>query len=787
MASIIKELTEGWSFLQDDISHAEELGFDDSNWETVSVPHDWAIKGPFDEMNDVQITRIVQDGEETERRHSGRTGGLPHVGKGWYRLKFELSDVENKRFRIEFDGVMSRSKVYVNGRYVDSWPYGYASFAFDITDFVQPGENLLAVSIDNHPHSSRWYPGAGIYRKVRLVELPPVHVAHWGTYITTPKISEHEALVKIETKVENYDGEQALELETKLLKDGKTVAEISDELTVARSGNIVQELTVTEPKLWMPGSPELYTALSNIKVNGETVDSYETIFGIRTLEFDARSGFKINGKSMRFNGVCMHHDLGPLGSAVNRTALKRQLIMLQEMGCNSIRTSHNPPTPELLELCDKMGMMVIDEAFDEWPDGKCKNGYSKLFEEWAEKDLRAFIRRDRNHPCVIMWSIGNEINEQKYPEGRKVGQFLHDICKDEDPSRLTTAGFDQSDDAIKYGLAEVIDVPGWNYKPILYARYHHDHPEWPMYGSETASCISSRGCYYFPVEEEHGFVHEHQQLSSYDLISPPWGTTPDMEFRGLDENPYIMGEFVWTGFDYLGEPTPYGTVWPNRSSMFGIIDLCGIPKDRYFLYQSRWSDTPVLHLLPHWTWPGREGELTPVHCYTNYPAVELFVNGKSYGKRSKSPKTMLEQYRLVWNKVTYEPGELKAVAYDKEGKQIAEEVIQTAGPAFGIELSCRKELSAEDNDDMAFVNVKIIDEHGVPCPTADNLVKFKVEGCEIAAVGNGNPATTEPFVADYRRTFSGQCMVYLKYPAGKAKDISITAESAGLKTATLKI
>lgn len=786
MSRIIQEFKTNWHFLQEDCKNAETVEFDDTAWPTVNVPHDWAIKGPFDEINDVQITQIKEDGETKEHRHNGRTGGLPHVGKAWYRLKFELREaIEGKRFRIEFDGVMSHSKVYCNGKYVDSWPYGYASFAFDLTDVVQQGENILAVSVDNKPHSSRWYPGAGIFRHVRLLTLNPIHVAHWGTYITTPEISKENALVKIETKINNHLDEADIQLETIILRNGIEVNAAIKTLTIDLSASVDQEINIPYPELWLPSAPNMYKAVSVIKVDGKIVDTYETPFGIRSLEFDAQTGFKINGESLRFKGVCMHHDLGPLGSAVNETALKRQLIILQEMGCNAIRTSHNPPAPELLKLCDQMGLLVIDEAFDEWRDAKCENGYHKLFNEWAEKDLRAMIKRDRNHPCVIMWSIGNEIREQDHKPGTEVGRFLHDICHDEDPTRPTTAGFNNSENAIEHGLADVVDIPGWNYKPFWYGRYHHEHPKWPMYGSETSSCVSSRGEYYFPVEEEKNPIHENLQLSSYDLVSPPWGYSPEMEFRGLDENPSIMGEFVWTGFDYLGEPTPYGSQWPSRSSYFGIVDLCGIPKDRYYLYQSQWSDKKVLHLLPHWNWLGREGELTPVHCYTNYPKVELFVNGKSYGKRRKSLQMLMERYRLIWNNVTYEPGELKAVAYDENDKIADETIIKTADIATAIKLSINTKSESDERDDMTFIHVKIVDRKGNHCPTVSNLVKFHVDGpAEIAAVGNGNAATTDPFIADFRNAFHGQCMVYLRIKPGPHK-ITFTATSEGLQSSTL--
>ena len=813
MREIIK-LKDNWHFLQDDCAGAEKIGFDDSKWETVSVPHDWAIKGPFDELNDLQITRIKEDGEDQEFRHSGRTGGLPTIGKAWYRLQFELPEsIENEIIKIEFDGVMSHSKVYCNGEYVNSWPYGYSSFSFDLTKFAKSGSNTLAVSIDNKPNSSRWYPGAGIYRNVRLLILKKAHIAHWGTYITTPEVSTELALVKIQTTIENHLNKADIELDTAIYQNDKLITSLKNEYknqeprckhweyrrsttlmsaikpTCGIKNKVVsQDFEIKNPLLWIPHSPNLYKAVSTLKIDGKICDKYSTTFGIRSLDFDPVTGFKINGESMQFKGVCMHHDLGPLGAAVNRTALKRQLLILQDMGCNAIRGSHNPPTPELLELCDKMGFLFIDEAFDEWEDVKCENGYNTLFDKWAEKDLRAMIKRDRNHPSVIMWSIGNEIREQDHKDGVKAGEFLNKIAHNEDPTRPTTAGFNNSEGAIEHGLADVVDVPGWNYKPYWYGRYHNEHPDWPMYGSETASCLSSRGEYYLPLQEEVPPSRDNLQANSFDIAYAFWGTPPEVEFRSIDDNPSIMGEFVWTGFDYLGEPSPYGTKWPARSSYFGIVDLCGIPKDRFYLYKSRWSDKKVLHLLPHWNWEGREGELTPVHCYTNYPSVELFMNGKSYGKRSMSIQSIQERYRLIWNNIPYKAGELKAVAYDNEDNITEEAIIKTAGTAAGIKFTIDSTFSAEEDDDLIFINVKVVDKDGNLCPRAENLINFNLKGdTKIVAVGNGNAATTEPFIANYRKAFNGQCMVYLQKNLKSNNKIEFSASSKGLASSTLNI
>jgi len=780
----VKTLRYGWKFQKGDFPEAVDMEFDDSQWEEVRVPHDWAIKGPFSPDNDVQ--------EWSGHKFIGMTGGLPHTGKGFYRLRINLPDgIKTKRVRIEFDGVMSHSKVYINGRYVGEWPYGYSSFAFDITGFVSSGENILAVSVDNKPDASRWYPGAGIYRNVRLVITEQVSISHWDTYITTPFVSPSEAKVHIQTTIENHIGKEvAVELETRIVSpEGKDVASKISKKDIGKKDTFEDELSIKSPSLWSIESPSLYMAISTVKVNGKVMDVYETPFGIRSLKFDAEKGFFLNDKSVKFQGVCLHHDLGPLGTAVNRAALKRQLSIMKEMGANAIRTSHNPPAPELLELADEMGFLVIDEAFDAWKIPKRPNDYNTLFDQWAEKDLRAMIRRDRNHPCVIMWSIGNEIPEQQDKEnGVRLARFLHNICKEEDPTRPTTSGINIWEDAIKNGFADVIDVIGWNYAPHNYGKYHQLFKNKPMYGSETASCISTRGEYYFPVEEEMGVKRETLQVNSYDLSYPGWANTPDVEFRAQDDHPFIMGEFVWTGFDYLGEPTPYYEEWPSRSSYFGIVDLAGIPKDRFYLYQSRWANKNTLHLLPHWTWPGYEGKVIPVHCYTVWETVELFVNGKSQGTRRKSPKAIINRYRLVWNGVVYEPGELKAVAYDRDGKIVKEVVVNTAGAPAEIHLTPDKKEMVGDGEDMVFVYVDITDEKGVLCPNADNMVRFGLEGpAEIVAVDNGDPTSTEPFQSHYRKVFHGRCVVYLRSIKGKTGTLKLTAESEGLKKCEVSI
>ena len=778
-----------WRFTRADVAGADP-SFDDSQWQTVRVPHDWAIAGPFDKDHDLQFTMIWEDGERKPREHTARTGGLPHVGIGWYRKRFALdSSLEGKRVWAEFDGVMSHSTVFVNGQEAGSWPYGYASFRLDVTHLVRFGEeNLLAVRVDNKPCASRWYPGAGLYRHVRLTVVNPIHVAHWGTCVTVPRIDRDAATVNVRTEVENQTAESVdVELATTIYDpQGRVVAEATCAQAMAEEGCVEQTFELSDVARWDIDSPQLYRAVSGVVVDGEEVDEYETRFGIREVRFDANEGFFLNGRSLKMNGVCQHHDLGPLGAAVSRRGIERQLQMLKLMGCNAIRTSHNPPAPELLDLCDEMGFLVLDEAFDEWTVAKVDNGYHVLFDEWAERDLAAMIRRDRNHPCIIMWSIGNEIGEQGKEDGAKVAQFLTDICHREDPTRPVTAGFNNPDGAIQNALADVVDIPGWNYKPFKYLPYHDEHPDWIMYGSETESCVSSRGEYYFPVEEEREVLRDTLHITSYDMAAPNWGYQPDYEFQAQDACPFIMGEFVWTGWDYLGEPTPYKEEWPSRSSYFGIIDLCGIPKDRFYLYQSKWADTPVLHLLPHWNWEGREGEITPVYCYTSYDSAELFLNGRSLGVRTKNPNGLFDRYRLIWDDVKYEPGELKVVALDGDGKPVAEQVVKTAGPPARIELAPDRDEIAADGDDLCFVTVRIVDGDGNLCPDADNVVRFAVDGpAEIAAVGNGDPTSTDPFQADWRRAFHGMCVLILRSRPGVQGQVRAQARCDGLPSQTV--
>ncbi|MCA0932471.1 DUF4982 domain-containing protein [Lutimonas saemankumensis] len=788
---IRESFNDSWRFAKGETSNEYASDFDDSQWRQLNLPHDWAIEGPFDKNYDT------------------RTGGLPIYGTAWYRKHFKIEEsAKGNTVTLEFDGVMNNAEIYLNGHKVGGRPFGYISFEVDLTPHIKFGEeNVVAVRVDPKELSARWYPGAGIYRNVYLNIKNPVNIAYNGTYITTPEISSEEGKVVIETTIENKKQlKGSYVLRTDIKNDlGKTVASIDQKFDPEKEQVIQNEFIVENPKLWSLESPHIYTANSTLLKNGTQIDNYTSTFGIRSIAYSQENGFELNGKQIKFKGVCLHHDLGPLGSAVNYRATERQLEIMKEIGVNAIRTSHNPPSREQLELCDKMGILVQVEAFDEWKNGKVENGYHKFWDEWHEKDLRDMIRRDRNHPSVVMWSIGNEIKEQRNKKGAEMAQHLVDICHDEDPTRPVTAGFNNYPQAVKNGLAGALDLVGFNYKPTQYDNVIKNNPEFIVYGAETASTVSSRGVYHLPVQNYD--KHESLQVSSYDIISPPWAYPPDFETYAQETMPHSLGEFVWTGFDYLGEPTPYngrdnethgkwGGDWPARSSYFGIVDLAGFPKDRYYYYQSRWTEKPMVHILPHWNWENSGHKEIPVYCYTNGDEAELFLNGKSLGKKVmgidkttipaefawwKKPETTWDSpYRLNWN-VKYEPGELKVVAY-KQGEIIAEKTIVTANQPYQIKLiPDRTEIDADGND-LSFITVKIEDKDGNFCPLADNLINFKIEGPgSIAAVGNGNAASVEPFQANYRKAFNGLCMLIVKSKKGENGSIEIQASSENMK------
>ena len=784
-------LDTGWKFTKGEVPGAEAPTFNDTKWQAVRVPHDWAIAGPFDGHNDLQAVKIEQNNEQAATLKAGRTGGLPFVGTGWYRRPLTLPPLAaGQRVALLFDGAMSNAHVFVNGREVGYWPYGYNSFSFDITPFLQAsGPNVLAVRLTNQPEASRWYPGAGLYRNVHLLVTDDVHIPVWGTYLTTPSITPGLAQVSLKTTVETPGGAfQPLRLDTEIRDAaGQVVATTSSTLAATDGLEFSQALAVPQPKLWSPETPVLYTASSRLYAGSVLKDTYSTRFGIRSFQFEAGKGFSLNGQPRKFRGVCNHHDLGPLGAAVNVAALRRQLAILKDMGCDAIRTSHNMPAPELVDLCDEMGFMLMCESFDEWKTPKVKNGYSQYFDQWAEKDLTNLIHRDRNHPSVIMWSIGNEVPDQGAPGGNKLLKRLQDLCHREDPTRPVTMGMDRFD-ADMNNFAALLDVPGFNYKPHRYAEAQAKLPQGLLLGSETASTVSSRGVYKFPAERAKDRKYPDNQSSSYDLEACNWSQIPDDEFVMQDDLPYVAGEFVWTGFDYLGEPTPYDEKWPSHSSYFGIIDLAGLPKDRYYLYRARWNtQQPTLHLLPHWTWPGREGQVTPVFCYTSYPAAELFINGKSQGRQTKSATTNLTRYRLMWPAATYEPGTLKVVAYDAQGQPAATEEVHTAGPPHHLRLLAPAASLTADGQDLAYVTVRVEDAQGNLCPNAANEVAFSVSGQgRFRAVANGDATNLESFQRPQMRAFQGQLVVTVQ-ATGQAGPVQLTATSRALQKGQLTL
>jgi len=740
---------------------------------------------------DAQFVKVIEDGDSISKFRTGRTGALPVFGVGWYRkvLPVNVSD-KGKRVFVEFDGAMSLAKIYLNGVFIGEWPYGYTSFSFDLTDFIDFGQkNILAVRLENKPESSRWYTGAGLYRNVRLVKTNQTYVKHWGTYITTPVISAKNVTVKIRTSVNTLPNKGWVKLVTEIQNNSGQNVNTQTDFLKADSSTLTfnQTLNIKKPLLWSTEQPNLYKAVSKVYVNNVLVDQYNSVFGCRSLGFDSNTGFCLNGKPLKMKGVCLHHDLGPLGAAVNYRATLRQLQMMKDMGANAIRTTHNPPSPEVLQICDSIGLLAIVEAFDEWKMEKNKNGYHLYFDEWHERDLRSMIQRDRNHPSVIAWSIGNEVHEQEMPDGKEIAGELTAICHNEDPSRPTTAGFNNHNAAIKNGLSDVVDLVGFNYKPQDYKTKHQKYPGYKIFGSETASTVSSRGVYKFPVKEIKGVWHKDYQVSAYDLEFPSWATTPDTEFQAQDDNAFVFGEFVWTGFDYLGEPTPYNEGTPAKSSYFGIVDLAGLKKDRFYLYQSKWSDTPVLHVLPHWNWSDRSGQKVPVYCYTNYPKAELFVNGKSMGVKQKDKSAKYSRYRLMWNDVVYTPGEIKVVAYNDSNVAVAEEVIKTAGDSYAVRMNVDRPEIRADGKDLAFVTVEIVDKAGNLCPLADQLLFFEVSGAgKLKALCNGNAVDQTSFSSNYMRVFNGKLVAVIE-STDLAGQINLKAYGSNLEQQTITI
>jgi beta-galactosidase len=761
-----KNWSRGWKFHPGEVERGADPALDDSSWRRLDLPHDWSIALPF-----------------REESPSGTGGGFLDGGTGWYRKTFSAPAAwRGKRIFIQFDGAYMDSRVWVNGVLLGARPYGYISFEYDLTPHLKPGQpNTVAVRLENDQPTSRWYSGSGIFRNVWLTLLDPLHVDWCGLFVSTPRVERAAAIAKVNVRLRNQAAAArpaSIRVEI-FAPDGKRVVTLaSDNRDIAADGtaDMELELPVADPRLWSAGEPNLYTLRAEIISGGRTADVYRTAFGIRTCAMDSQEGFSLNGRGMKLNGVCLHHDLGALGSAVSARAIQRQLEIMQAMGCNAVRTSHNPPEPALLDLCDRMGLLVIDEAFDAWEESnKAPNDYHRFFGEWAERDLRDMVRRDRNHPCIIMYSIGNEVHDVTTERGIQLTQKLSEWVRGEDPTRLTTHGSNYMETALEASAR--LDAVGYNYNTHLYDLHHAQFPHWKMYASETSSAVRTRGVYKNP-EDKNVLTGPDRQCSSYDNSIVDWGTSAELSWKLVNSRKFIAGEFVWSGFDYIGEPTPYA--WPAKSSYFGIVDTCGFPKDIYFFYRSRWQDQPMLHLLPHWNW--REGDTVAVWAYTNCGEVELFLGKESLGVRrfeADGPE------HLEW-KVPFRPGVLRAVGR-REGRAVARAEVRTAGEGAAVRLSADRKILSADGADLAFVTAEVVDSRGVVVPDADNRIRFTLAGPgKIAGVDNGDPICREPYQAAERSAFHGKCLAIVR-TTGRAGTIKISGMADGLKTGAVSI
>ena len=843
-------LSDDWSFSQDG-----------QQWQTVSIPHDWAISGPFDKKWDLQMVAIEQNGEKEATEKSGRSGSLPWIGEGHYKRNFTIPSGFSGHAELLFDGAMAEPVVYVNGQRAGHWAYGYNAFRVDITPYIKIGEhsasfeeNLLTVDLKNVEESSRWYPGAGLYRPVTLILTPTKsYIDDWSIFIKpldNKKVKAGERVpMKVNFEIQNPTENLRYAVDV-LDETGHSIVKGGDQKHALEfvNGKIGFSFPVSNARLWSPESPALYKLVISLYDGDKMIDQKAQRFGIRTISVSQKGGFQLNGQTRKIKGVCLHHDLGPLGAAINKAALIRQIKILKDMGCDAIRTAHNMPSQWQMDICDSLGMMVMAESFDMWNYKKCKNGYARFFSTWSDRDITNLILANRNHPSIIMWSIGNEIPEQSMQGGREIAMHLQDLCHQLDPTRPVTQGMDRAESALSTGFAQVMDVPGFNYRVQKYNKNISQLWQGVLLGSETASTVSSRGVYKFPVQvtdnsqysswaknyDPNAIKNADGQCSSYDVEYCSWSNLPDDDWRWQDDMSWVIGEFVWTGFDYLGEPTPYDEYWPSRSSYFGICDLAGLPKDRYYLYRSKWqTNDHTIHLLPHWTWgnesgvtkgrKSRLGEVTPVYCYTDYPEAELFVNGKSQGRikkvqeqpgqwnkagKSEQAATRLDRYRLRWNDVKYEPGELKVVVYDENGKNSGEQTLKTAGKPAKLHLdvwtqntpnnlstrntqntlinrNTQSNLSSlkADGQDLAFVTVSLTDKQGTLIPDAADQLSFKVTGAgSFRAVCNGDATSLEPFTQPTMKLFSGQLVVVVqaaKQPGNLT--LEVTDKQRGLK------
>ena len=773
---------------------------DNQTWTKVDIPHDWAIAGPFDKKWDLQKVAIEQNGETEATEKSGRSGALPWIGEGWYKTTVNVP-AGYEMAELVFDGAMADPYVYVNGEEAGHWAYGYNAFRVDVTRFLKAGKLDIGVHLNNREESSRWYPGAGLYRPVTLVLKQKTYIDDWSIYARTVEVKNGKAIVEVEAQVVNPVKGSAKMMMTE--PDGKT--DTTGDIRIENDGKIYGRFVISNPRLWSPETPYLYKLKVQVfKGRHEILDSKEIKTGIRTISVSRENGFQLNGVTRKIKGVCLHHDLGPLGAAVNKTALIRQIRMMKRMGCDAIRTSHNMPSSWQMDICDSLGMMVMAESFDMWIYPKCKNGYARNFREWAMKDITNLVLNHRNHPSIVMWSIGNEIPEQGSEVGRQISLQLQGLCNTLDPTRPVTQGMDHAERSIAGGFAQVMQVPGFNYRVHKYANNIKQLPQGFLLGSETASTVSSRGVYKFPVEvtdnsqyaswspkyDPKAILNADGQCSSYDVEYCSWSNLPDDDWVWQDDYPWVIGEFVWTGYDYLGEPTPYDEYWPARSSYFGICDLAGLPKDRYYLYKSKWNkEEHTVHLLPHWTWPERKGKVTPVYCYTDGVEGELFVNGKSQGRIRKNPKERLDRYRLRWSHVKYEPGEIKVVAYDEKGNKIGEDVRQTAGKAVQLVAMAEGDVHKADGEDLIYVHISVNDKKGVPVPTCQDALTFSVSGeAKFEAVCNGDATSLETFKQPKMKLFNGELIVILR-PTTKAGNVTLTVKDqrGKLKPAILNV
>ena len=777
-----------------------EFSRDGQAWTKVNIPHDWAIAGPFDKKWDLQKVAITQNGETEATEKSGRSGALPWIGEGWYRTTVTLPE-GYEAAELLFDGAMAEPRVTINGKEAGYWAYGYNAFRVDATPYIKAGKLDIGVHLQNLEESSRWYPGAGLYRPVTLILKRNCSIDDWSVFARTVSLKSDEAEVAVDMTVRGHDEQVKAQI---VMADatGNMVAEAQN--LAVKNGLVNTTLKVKAPRLWSPETPYLYTLTTKVTKDGKTLDEKQQKIGIRTIKVSREGGFQLNGQTRKLKGVCLHHDLGPLGAAINKAALIRQIRMLKEMGCDAIRTAHNMPSTWQMEICDSMGMMVMAESFDMWIYPKCKNGYARFFKEWALKDITNLVLNHRNHPSIVMWSIGNEIPEQWSEEGRQIAKQLQGLCHQLDPTRPVTQGMDRAEDALNSGFAQAMEVPGFNYRVHKYENNIKQLPQGFLLGSETASTVSSRGVYKFPVVptdnsqfasyspnyDPTALTKADGQCSSYDVEYCSWSNLPDDDWVWQDDKDWVIGEFVWTGYDYLGEPTPYDEYWPSRSSYFGIMDLAGLPKDRYWLYRSKWNTKEhTVHLLPHWTWPERKGEVTPVYCYTDGIEAELFVNGKSQGRIRKNPAERLNRYRLRWNNVKYEAGEIRVVAYDAQGNKIGEDSRRTAGKPTAIVAQADRKSYRADGEDLVFVTIGVADSKGVAVPTCNNELTFEVTGAgSFEAVCNGDATSLESFKQPRMKLFNGELVVVLR-TGRQAGNIRLTIkDSKGkLKAKTLEI